>query len=480
MENPQDFTQYRPISLCNFANKIFLKLMSVRLAKILPRIISPQRSGLVQGRQIVDNFLLAQELLTDIKKANQGGNVLIKLDMMKAYDRLLVLVNGALHGFFKSSRGLCQGDPISPSLFVIGAEVLFKSLNALATQRRFTPFKVPARCPIVSHLAYADDVIIFSSGVTSSLRLINGALKRYCMVSSQQVNRQKSGFLVSPGLPSQRAALIGQVIGFQRRVFPIRYLGCPLYVGRRKKVFFADMYNTVAARILSWNNRILSSRGRVVLIKSVLSSMPIHLLAASSPPKGVFGVLEKLFANFLWGSSDVGPKFHWIRWKQLCRQQDEGGIGLRGLKEVYDSFLIKLWWKFRQQQSLWAEFMSRKYCADTIRQVLGIIPPSCRGTDKMVWSLTSNGTFSTSSAYSLVQRATNRSWLTSFVWQKSLPENLGVSGGGGLVRDRYGNFLFGFAEPFGEMTCLQAELKAMIIGVRLVHFSWILGVAPTS
>ena len=72
----------------------------------------------------------------------------------------------------------------------------------------------------------------------------------------------------------------------------------------------------------------------MVLIKSVLFSMPIHLLATSSPSQGVFVALEKLFADFLWGSSDFGTNFYWIRWENLCRLREEG---------VYDSFSVKLW-----------------------------------------------------------------------------------------------------------------------------------------
>ncbi|XP_071917289.1 uncharacterized protein [Coffea arabica] len=394
VENPQDFKHFRPISLCNFTNKIISKLLSARLAMILPRIISPQQSGFVQGRQITDNFLLAQELVADIGKSNRGGNVVIKLDMMKAYDKVSwpfllqvlryfgfsetwidmiwrlisnvwfsVLVNGGSNGFFRSSRGLRQGDPISPALFVIGAEVLSRTLNTLPTQRGFTPFKVPPHCSIITHLAFADDVIIFSSGAKSSLRLIKRVLDDYNEASGQRINPQKSCFLTHPRAPSQRAAVVNQILGYNKRDFPIRYLGCPLYTGRSKKVYYTDIYNAVANRILSWKNQILSLGGRVVLIQSVLSSMPIHLLAAASPPKGMLMVIEKLFAKFLWGSSNFGDKFHWIRWADLCRPKDEGGVGLRGLKQVYDSFSIKLWWKFRQQQSLWAKFMSQKYCA---------------------------------------------------------------------------------------------------------------------
>ncbi|XP_071940073.1 uncharacterized protein [Coffea arabica] len=88
VSSPQDFSQFRPISLCNFVNKVISKTLAARVAKVLPSIISPQQSGFVKGRQIFDNFLLAQELVSDIHRKNRGGNVVLKLDMAKAYDRV--------------------------------------------------------------------------------------------------------------------------------------------------------------------------------------------------------------------------------------------------------------------------------------------------------------------------------------------------------------------------------------------------------
>ena len=91
--------------------------------------------------------------------------------------------------FFKSSRVLRQGDPIFPTLFVIRAEVLARSLNELPLHRRFNPFKVPRRCPVITHLSYADDVVIFTSGLKSSLQLLIGLLNDYGPVSGQKVNQ---------------------------------------------------------------------------------------------------------------------------------------------------------------------------------------------------------------------------------------------------------------------------------------------------
>ena len=199
----QDFSQFRPINLCNFVNKVISKVLSSCLARILPRIISPQQSDFVQGRHMADNFLLAQEIVSDIKRSNRGGNVLLKLDMMKAYDKVSwlfliqvlrrfgfsevwiemiwrlisnvwfsVIVNGLPHGFFKSTRGLRQGDPLSPALFIIRVEVLSQSLNTLAEHRKYKPFRIPSGCPMVTHLAFADDVVIFMSSMKTSIQLV--------------------------------------------------------------------------------------------------------------------------------------------------------------------------------------------------------------------------------------------------------------------------------------------------------------------
>ena len=128
---------------------------------------------------------------------------MLKLDMAKAYDRVSwlhltrvlrqfgfgerfidmtwrlvsnvwfsVMVNGAAYGLFKSSRGLRQGNPLSPALFVIGAEVLSRELNNLASQPCFQGFGVPQGCPGVTHLAFADDMLILANGSTASLHRV--------------------------------------------------------------------------------------------------------------------------------------------------------------------------------------------------------------------------------------------------------------------------------------------------------------------
>lgn len=192
MASPKNFGDLRPISLCNFSFKVLSKLITTRLAPILPSIISEEQSGFTWNRSIVDNILLAQEVIQKLDSKVRGSNVVLKLDLAKAYDRLSwlfltkvlrqfgfcevfidmvwriisncwysLLFNGEVAGFFSSSRGVRQGDPLSPSIFIISAEVLSRGLNFLAQAKCTLPFSMPRGCSLVTHLAFADDVIIF-------------------------------------------------------------------------------------------------------------------------------------------------------------------------------------------------------------------------------------------------------------------------------------------------------------------------------
>ena len=105
-------------------------------------------------------------------------------------------------------------------------------------------------------------------------------------------------------------------------------------------------------RILSWKSRFLSFGGRLVLIKHVLSSIPTHLLLAAAVPTPVFNMLEQVCAKLLWGTTEAISKYHWIQWSQLCYPEEDGGIGLRRVRDVNTAFSYKFWWNFSVGTSL--------------------------------------------------------------------------------------------------------------------------------
>ncbi|XP_027062955.1 uncharacterized protein [Coffea arabica] len=287
-----------------------------------------------------------------------------------------VLVNGVPYGFFKSSRGLQQGNSLSPALFIIGAEVLSRGLNLLYFQSNFVGYKVPRHCPTISHLAFADDIIIFANGSASSLKKIMLVLELYQKALGQLMNTSKSGFLLHPSVLMARQGIIERVTKFSRRGFPIRYLELPLYTGKCKGSYFADLSQRMVDKVLSWKIRLLLSGWKIILIKHVLSSIPIYLLAAGVMPKNIFHMTEQVCANFLWGTTKESRRFHWVGWRDLCFPLEEGGIGFRSIDDTYRAFSCKLRWTFRQNLSLWAMFMRAKYCHDTHPYQVALRSPS--------------------------------------------------------------------------------------------------------
>lgn len=234
-EQVDSFKDLRPISLCIFCNKIITKILTSHLSKVLPLIIFKNQRAFTKGRLIQDNMLLAHEMLSHLRKKISGSNILMKLDMEKAFDHVSwqflikvlhkfgfgetfinmiwrivssnwfsVLINGEACGFFASSRGLRQGDPISPSLFIIAAEVLSRGLNDLQLNHPHTAYSSSIGCPIISHLSFANDIMIFCNESGSSLDLHKNLLANYESCSGQLINREKSCFMASSRLPPDR------------------------------------------------------------------------------------------------------------------------------------------------------------------------------------------------------------------------------------------------------------------------------------
>lgn len=131
-----------------------------------------------------------------------------------------IIINGTSKGFFRPFRDFRRGDPISPALFVITAKGLSRALNIFPQHRSFIPFKIQHNCPIITPLAFADDVIIFSSRIQKILELIRDALKSYERYYGQKVNVSKSGLFTHPNIPLARKMIIHQVSRFTCKTFP--------------------------------------------------------------------------------------------------------------------------------------------------------------------------------------------------------------------------------------------------------------------
>ena len=253
-------------------------------------------------------------------------------------------------------RGLRQWDPISPALFVLAADYLSRALDKLILGRKEMTFKSTLHYSDISHLAYADDILIFTQASTRAIRRLKSCLKMYEKTSGQQISIPKSNFYIAEA-HEDWAETIHSRGGFTQGTFPFMYLGVPIYWGNKRTDMFLYLREKIAKRINGWAHRNLSFGGRLTLIKSTLEAISIHTFQAIEPTGEAIKGLEQQLACFFWGATNDRRCTHWISWEQICLPVAEGGLGVRSLKEVLRAFNIKLWWRFREQNSLWAMHM---------------------------------------------------------------------------------------------------------------------------
>ncbi|KAG0473842.1 hypothetical protein HPP92_015699 [Vanilla planifolia] len=259
------FADYRPINLCNFSSKIFSKIIAIRLSLILQNIISIEQTAFVKGRNIAYNIILAQEMLNRINRRNRGNNTILKLDMKSAFDQVdwrylemvlkrfgfsdkfirmvnnyltsnmfSVLINGCPQGFFPASRGVRQGDSLSPALYVLASEVLIRSLKKLMEEKKIDTYSIPRGSPLISSLAFADDTLIFTSARSHSLKQLMNFLNIYQALSGQCINMGKSTFTCHNNISKNVGRRIMRITGFSKGKLPMKYLGVLIAKGRMK------------------------------------------------------------------------------------------------------------------------------------------------------------------------------------------------------------------------------------------------------
>ena len=165
-------------------------------------------------------------------------------------------------------RGLRQGNPLSPFLFLIAMEAFSRSLSKAALHPRFD-FHPKCKGSNLSHICFADDIFIFAMGNATSVEIIMDELVKFEAFSGMQVNKQKSVVFLA-GVSDNVKATILNMTGFSMGSLPVKYLGVPLISTKLSHSDCIPLMNKMMTRIQSWTSRSLSFAGRLQLISSVL------------------------------------------------------------------------------------------------------------------------------------------------------------------------------------------------------------------
>jgi exonuclease III len=390
--NPKDF---RPIALCNVIYKIITKVIANRLKPILPHVISKEQAGYVEGRQITDSIILAHEVIHSLKTSRSPG-MLIKLDLSKAFDRaswqyleailhsfgfeqgwiqwiinlisstfFSILVNGVPSRPFSPSRGIRQGDPLSPFLFVLMAEGLGRSISAAISEGTLKGLPLHNLQPALSHSQFVDDTLLLNSPTAKEALSINSILSDFTEASGMSLNLDKSNlYFFNTPIPIQ--VHISRLLGIPRSSLPSKYLGVPLSSAAARSISWNSVILSISNRLKHWTFRPLNLASRLVLLKSVLQALPTYLFSVLAAPKHVIKAIQTLQRNFLWHGHQPNKKWALVSWDKLCMPKSQGGLGLRDPGKLNQVMGAKIWWRWlKEPESTWARLWRLKYAPRT-------------------------------------------------------------------------------------------------------------------
>ena len=206
-----------------------------------------------------------------------------------------ILINGTPHGFFGSSRGLWQCNPLSPLLFVLVMEAVGKMLDKTVHEGCLSGFSVgvsAGRSLMVSHLFFADDTLIFCDANINQMLILRMVLIWFEAVSGLKVNLDKSE-LVAVGAVHNMDLLVA-VLGCKQGSLAMKYLGLPLGAKFKDKSIWNPILEKMERKLASWKKLYLSKEGRVTLIKSTLSNLPTYFLSLFPIPALVANRIARL------------------------------------------------------------------------------------------------------------------------------------------------------------------------------------------
>ncbi|PKA54952.1 Putative ribonuclease H protein [Apostasia shenzhenica] len=294
--------------------------------------------------------------------------------------RFQITFNGIRSPWITATCGLRQGCPLSPYLFILYSELLSLLIQDKLATNALNGIQLYRNGPVLSHLLFADDIFIFASATHKAAMAIKNIFCSYCDASGQRINRAKSSIFFSNKTKRSRKRMLVNIFGFHQQ-HQGKYLGIPLLFRKPKKDDYISMISQIRSQISLWGVRSLSFAGRLTLINSVLSSIPVYSMSHTFMPKSILASIEQLIRQFLWSGDMTRNSLHYVNWNSIAKPKASGGLGIHHFSIWRRVLIAKLAaYFYTKHHSLWVSFFQAKY--GNCQQVF-----SFKRGDSYVWQL---------------------------------------------------------------------------------------------
>ncbi|CAK8531606.1 unnamed protein product [Lathyrus sativus] len=230
----------------------------------------------------------------------------------------------------QAKRGIRQGDPVSPMLFVL----IMEYMNRLLVKMQRGPnFNYHAKCENmkITNLTFVDDVLLLCKGDETSMQMILKTFRKFSKSTGLMMNPNKCKIYFR-GLDTENKKALKELSGFQEGTLPFKYLGIPLSSKRLTINHFMPLVDKIVAIIHHWSSRLLSYARRIKLVKSIAYAMVQYWMHFLPMPKYVIKKVDSICRSITWIGKDAVSRKCLVAWKNTCFPTAQGGMNLLNLQ----------------------------------------------------------------------------------------------------------------------------------------------------